>query len=192
MKKEDFYVLKWSEFYRDILKLSKKIKKDNYKPDIIVAIARGGWVVGRILSDILEVNQVTDLHITFYTNIYSTLKEPVILEGIGKDVRNKKILVADDVSDTGESLLKSIDYLKSFSPLVIKTATVYVKPWTKLIPDYYTKIIDKWIIYPYEVKETIMKLKNKWVNENKSIEWVQNKLIEIGIPKWQVREFLKG
>jgi len=141
VKKEDFYVLKWSEFYRDILKLSKKIKKDNYKPDIIVAIARGGWVVGRILSDILEVNQVTDLHITFYTNIYSTLKEPVILEGIGKDVRNKKILVADDVSDTGESLLKSIDYLKSFSPLVIKTATVYVKPWTKLIPDYYTKII---------------------------------------------------
>jgi hypoxanthine phosphoribosyltransferase len=191
VKKEEFYVLKWSVFYKDIVKLYKKIKGDNYKPDIIVAIARGGWVVGRIISDLLEVNQVTDLHITFYTNVYSTLKEPIILEGIGKDIKNKKILVVDDVSDTGESLIKAIDYLRSFKPLIIKTATVYIKPWTKFIPDYYIKSIDKWIIYPYEVKETIEKLKNKWLNENKSSEWIENKLIEIGIPKWQVKEFLK-
>jgi hypoxanthine phosphoribosyltransferase len=191
VKKEEFYVLKWSVFYKDIVKLYKKIKGDNYKPDIIVAIARGGWVVGRIISDLLEVNQVTDLHITFYTNVYSTLKEPIILEGIGKDIKNKKILVVDDVSDTGESLIKAIDYLRSFNPLIIKTATVYIKPWTKFIPDYYIKSIDKWIIYPYEVKETIDKLKNKWLNENKSSEWIENKLIEIGIPKWQVKEFLK-
>ncbi|MDT7886609.1 MAG: phosphoribosyltransferase [Thermoproteota archaeon] len=191
MKKEEFYVLKWSVFYKDIVRLYKKIKGDNYKPDIIVAIARGGWVVGRIISDLLEVNQVTDLHITFYTNVYSTLKEPIILEGIGKDIKNKKILVVDDVSDTGESLIKAIDYLRSFNPLIIKTATVYIKPWTKFIPDYYIKSIDKWIIYPYEVKETIEKLKNKWLNENKSSEWIENKLIEIGIPKWQVKEFLK-
>jgi hypoxanthine phosphoribosyltransferase len=191
VKKEEFYVLKWSVFYKDIVRLYKKIKGDNYKPDIIVAIARGGWVVGRIISDLLEVNQVTDLHITFYTNVYSTLKEPIILEGIGKDIKNKKILVVDDVSDTGESLIKAIDYLRSFNPLIIKTATVYIKPWTKFIPDYYIKSIDKWIIYPYEVKETIEKLKNKWLNENKSSEWIENKLIEIGIPKWQVKEFLK-
>lgn len=191
MKKEEFYVLKWSVFYKDIVRLYKKIKGDNYKPDIIVAIARGGWVVGRIISDLLEVNQVTDLHITFYTNVYSTLKEPIILEGIGKDIKNKKILVVDDVSDTGESLIKAIDYLRSFNPLIIKTATVYIKPWTKFIPDYYIKSIDKWIIYPYEVKETIEKLKNKWSNDNKSSEWIENKLIEIGIPKWQVKEFLK-
>jgi hypoxanthine phosphoribosyltransferase len=191
VKKEEFYVLKWSVFYKDIVRLYKKIKGDNYKPDIIVAIARGGWVVGRIISDLLEVNQVTDLHITFYTNVYSTLKEPIILEGIGKDIKNKKILVVDDVSDTGESLIKAIDYLRSFNPLIIKTATVYIKPWTKFIPDYYIKSIDKWIIYPYEVKETIDKLKNKWLNENKSSEWIENKLIEIGIPKWQVKEFLK-
>jgi hypoxanthine phosphoribosyltransferase len=191
VKKEEFYVLKWSEFYKDIFRLCKKIKEDNYKPDIIVAIARGGWVVGRIISDLLEVNQVTDLHITFYTGVYSTLKEPIILEGIGKDIKNKRILVVDDVSDTGESLIKAIDYLRSFNPLIIKTATVYIKPWTKFIPDYYVKSIDKWIIYPYEVKETIEKLKNKWLNENKSFEWIENKLIEIGIPKWQVKEFLK-
>jgi hypoxanthine phosphoribosyltransferase len=191
VKKEEFYVLKWSVFYKDIVRLYKKIKGDNYKPDIIVAIARGGWVVGRIISDLLEVNQVTDLHITFYTNVYSTLKEPIILEGIGKDIKNKKILVVDDVSDTGESLIKAIDYLRSFNPLIIKTATVYIKPWTKFIPDYYIKSIDKWIMYPYEVKETIDKLKNKWLNENKSSEWIENKLIEIGIPKWQVKEFLK-
>ena len=191
MKKEEFYVLKWSEFYKDIFRLCKKIKEDNYKPDIIVAIARGGWVVGRIISDLLEVNQVTDLHITFYTGVYSTLKEPIILEGIGKDIKDKRILVVDDVSDTGESLIKAIDYLRSFNPLIIKTATVYIKPWTKFIPDYYVKSIDKWIIYPYEVKETIEKLKNKWLNENKSSEWIENKLIEIGIPKWQVKEFLK-
>jgi len=188
---EKFFVPNWTRFYKDIDKLSEKIKRDNFKPDIIVAIARGGWVVGRILSDFLDLPNVTDLHISFYVDINKTKKEPVILENVGKDVKDQKVLVVDDVSDTGESLIKAIEHLQKYKPKIIKTATVYIKPWTKFIPDYYVRKVDKWIIYPYEIRETIKKLKEKWEKEGKNIEWIKKTLIKIGINSWEVEKELK-
>lgn len=185
--------MKWSKFYRDVVELALMIKKESYVPDLIVAIARGGWVVARIISDMLEVNNVTDIHISFYEDIAKTKREPIILEEPGKQIEDKRILLVDDVSDTGESLIKCIDYIKSKKPKEVKTATVYVKPWTKFWPDFYVKEIDKWIIYPYEVKETIKKLWTRWIKEGRDEEWIINKLRSIGISKWEIdialREF---
>ncbi|HLI45850.1 MAG TPA: phosphoribosyltransferase [Geobacterales bacterium] len=188
---DDFYVLKWTQLYKDVMKLCFKIKKDNYRPDMLVAIARGGWVIARIVSDILEIDQVTDIHVSFYTDIAKTKKEPVILEDIGKDVSKKRVLVVDDVSDTGESLLKVLEYLKAKHPLEIKTATVYIKPWTKYVPDYYIKEIAKWIIYPYEIKESIRKLWDRWSKEGLSEKEIIERLRNIGLPKWQISSALK-
>jgi len=188
---DGFYVVKWTQLYRDVLRLCTKIKKDNYQPDILVAVARGGWVIARIVSDTLNIDQVTDIHVSFYTDIAKTKKEPIILEEIGKDVSSKRVLVVDDVSDTGESLIKVLEYLKTKKPKEVKTATVYIKPWTKYVPDYYIREIDKWIIYPYEVNETIKKLKERWSKDGLNDSEIREKLLKIGIPKWQVRTFLK-
>ncbi len=158
---------------------------------MLVAIARGGWVVARIISDMLEVDDVTDIHISFYTDIAKTKKEPLILEEPGKKIQGKTILLLDDVSDTGESLIKAIEYLKLKEANEIRCATLYVKPWTKLWPDYYVRKIDKWIIYPYEVKETVKKLWNRWTKEGKDEGWIINKLNSIGIAKWQLDLILR-
>lgn len=188
---EKFYVITWNQLYRDVIKLCSLIKQDNYKPDILVALARGGWVIARIVSDMLEIEQVTDMHVSFYTDINRTKKEPIILEDLGKDVSDKRVLVIDDVSDTGESLIKVLGYLKEKRPLEIKTATVYIKPWTKYVPDYYVKEFDGWIIYPYEIKETIKKLWNRWIKEGMKEEEIIEKLQSIKLPKWQIELVLK-
>ncbi len=188
---EDFYLLGWNTFYRDTIKLANLIKKDGYKPEMLIAIARGGWVVTRIISDMLEVDDVTDIHISFYTDIAKTKKGPIILEEPGKKIKDKNVLLLDDVSDTGESLIKAIEYIKLKEPNKIKTATVYVKPWTKFWPDYYVREINKWIIYPYEVKETVKKLWLRWTKEGKDEEWITKKLNSIGIAKWQLNLILK-
>lgn len=192
MKKEaEFYAPSWSKLYKDIFILSEKIKSKGYKPDIIVAIARGGWVVGRILSDLLDQPNVTDMHIKFYTDIAETLREPIIVETIGKDVSNKKVLLVDDVSDTGSSLKKAYSYIKESNPSDIKVATVYVKPWTEFIPDFYTRIIDKWIIYPYEINEAVSKIVKKLSSEGKEKEEIEKKLLSVGIKKWQLEKIMK-
>ncbi|MFP3189838.1 MAG: phosphoribosyltransferase [Thermoproteota archaeon] len=192
MKKgTEFFVPTWNQLYKDIVTLSDKIKSSGYKPDIIVAIARGGWVVGRILSDLLDQPNVTDMHIKFYTDVAETLREPIIIETIGKDVSNKNVLIVDDVSDTGSSLKKACSYINESKPNQIKVATVYIKPWTDFIPDYYTRVIDKWIIYPYEVKETVIKIMNKFLSKSKNIEEIEKMLISAGIKKWQLRKIMK-
>jgi hypoxanthine phosphoribosyltransferase len=180
---EKFYVITWNQLYRDVIKLCSLIKQDNYKPDILVALARGGWVIARIVSDMLDIDQITDIN--------RTKKEPIILEDLGKDVSDKRVLVIDDVSDTGESLIKVLGYLKEKRPLEIKTATVYIKPWTKYVPHYYVKEFDGWIIYPYEIKETIKKLWNRWIKEGMKEEEIIEKLQSIKLPKWQIKLVLK-
>jgi len=192
VNKIEFYIPTWNQLYKDIVNLSYKIKLYGFRPDIIVAIARGGWVVGRILSDLLDQPNVTDMHIKFYTNVAETLREPIIVETIGKDVRNKKVLLVDDVSDTGESLNKAYKYINDNKPSEIKVATVYIKPWTKFVPDFYTRVIDKWIIYPYEINETLNKLVKKLLNEGMSEKEILNNLLNSGIKKWQINLALKN
>lgn len=188
---KEFELLSWNKLHRDIIKLCSKIEESKYEPEILVAIARGGWVIGRIVSDILEIDNITDLHVSFYEDIKKTKKEPIILEGVGKEVKDKRVLIVDDISDTGESLRISVEYVKSKNPSKIKVATLYVKPWTKFWPDYYVRETDKWIIYPYEVKETVKKLWNRWSSEGKDGSWIENELMKIGIPRWQIKTYLK-
>ncbi|MEM2420182.1 MAG: phosphoribosyltransferase family protein, partial [Acidilobaceae archaeon] len=64
-------------------------------------------------------------------------------------IYNKNTLIVDDVSDTGRTLQLALDYIRHYSPKEIKTVTLYVKPWTNLIPDYYAEITDKWLVFPW-------------------------------------------
>ena len=63
MEEEKFLVLSWDDLFWDVVDLAKVIKKDGFRADLLVAIARGGWVVGRILSDLLGLREVAGITI---------------------------------------------------------------------------------------------------------------------------------
>jgi len=151
----EYLYLTWDRAYELSIKLAEMVRKDGFKPDIIVGIARGGWVVARVMSDFLDNDNIANVRIKFYSTLGETMKRPVITQPVSLDVKEKKVLLCDDVADTGYSLKIALEHLQSQNITELKTATLHLKPKSIIIPDYWVEKTDRWIIYPWERRETV-------------------------------------
>lgn len=138
-------------------RLARKMK--GFRPDVIVAIARGGLVPARLLADELDVRTITVLGVSFQKNIRRTAGFPSISQESALELRGKKVLVVDDVADIGRSLLVAKDYALRRGASEAKTAALHYKPNPMFKPDYYAELAEGWIIYPWEEKEMKKELK---------------------------------
>jgi len=148
--------LSWSQIYDLCLKLSNSIKKSGFKPDAIVAIGRGGWIPGRIISDFLGIRELYSVKAEYW-DVAQTRDEAIITQPVNVEIGGKKILVVDDVADTGKTLNVVISHLKKTGASEIRTAVLQYKKTSKFSPDYSGEILKKWVwvVYPWRVIETI-------------------------------------
>ena len=131
--------------------LARKIKASGYMPDLIVAIGRGGYVPGRLVSDFLLFDDLTSMKIEHYTRAADMREEARIKFPIPVDITGKKILIVDDVTDTGETLNLAVNYAQGLKPADVRTAVIQHKTCSAFTPDFYAQKIIKWrwIIYPW-------------------------------------------
>ncbi|MCI2414762.1 MAG: phosphoribosyltransferase [Candidatus Aramenus sp.] len=151
----EYYVPTWDEIEDDILNIAEKLAMDRFYPDVIVAILTGGVIPAKLFSDVLGVKNIKYIDIKFYRSVGKTESKPVIKAVYVNELDNKNVLVVDDVSDTGETLEAVSNVITMFNPAKVRTATIYVKPWSRKRPDYYSKEIDKWIIFPWDKWEVV-------------------------------------
>jgi len=152
-----FLFLDWDDFYWDVVRLSELVEDSGFRPDAVVAIARGGWVVGRILADLLDVDKLYSIRITYYTGVYARAKKPRIMDDLPRKADFGKALIADDVADTGETLRFAKRHLREAHGVEeILSATPYKKPWAGDEPDFYVRLTDRWIVFPHSYKEDIL------------------------------------
>ena len=151
-------ILSWNSVARDAKKLSDLIKSSRYKPSIVIAIARGGLVPARIVCDYLHIKDLTTIKAEHWGITATPDKKAVIKFPLCTDIKNKKVLLVDDTTDTGDTLRISIEHLKSFNPEDLKTAVLIHKTTSDLIPDYYVKKIIKWrwITFPWHFWEDMV------------------------------------
>jgi hypothetical protein len=69
------------------------------------------------------------------------------------DIKGKKVVVLDEISESGKTLIFVKKYLTKMHPSQMIFATLFIKPKTKLIPDLYLQNTSKWIVFPYELRE---------------------------------------
>lgn len=148
----DLRVVTWEKLTEDAIRLAEMMRGGSF--DIIVAVARGGLIVARLLSDLLGVRMVTALQVEYYEELSKRGGKPVVISGPGLDVKGRSLLVADDIADTGETLRTAVDYLKGVGCAGITTCTLYVKPWCCYKPDHYVEVVEEWVVFPYEHAET--------------------------------------
>jgi len=188
-----FLPISWDKIYDLSIRLAEKIRKSNFVPDLIIGIARGGWIVARLLSDLLDIDDVGSVRIQFYRSVGVTYHEPVVSQPVSVSVEKKRVLLCDDVSDTGYSLKTAIEHIKERGAGIVKTATLHQKSKTVLIPDYWVEKTDAWIIYPWERRETVTKLIQSFVTETPDIstEDLIEKLKVTGLDENLLRLFVK-
>ncbi|MDH5780287.1 MAG: phosphoribosyltransferase [Candidatus Bathyarchaeota archaeon] len=187
----EFEIPTWDKIYEFLLSLAEKIREDNFKPDVIVGVSRGGWPPARVMSDLLENPEIANVKAEFYLGVAETKGEPLITQPVSVSVRNKKVLLMDDVADTGKSLRLVRAHLKEKGATEVKIATIYYKPWSVVIPDYYEKETRSWIIFPWERKETIKNVIKRYKKEEKSVEEAKDKLVSSGLDSKLVERFVR-
>ena len=142
--------LSWNQVLEQIKELGLKIKKDNFKPDILIGMIRGGLVPTRMLSKELGCNDIYCLRVRYVKKGKERTRNVRIIHGLNVDLTNNKVLIVDEIADSGETLRLVTDYIKFFNPSEIKTAVIHLKETSKFNPDYFLVKVNKWVNYPWD------------------------------------------
>jgi len=187
----EFEIPTWEQIYELLLNLAYHIRKARFKPDVIVGVSRGGWPPARIMSDLLENPELANVKAEFYLSVAETKGEPVITQPVSVSVKGKKVLVVDDVADTGKSLALVREHLKEQGAIEVKIATIYYKPWSIVIPNWFEKKTSRWIIFPWERKETVRRILEKCEKQGKTLDEAKETLIKYGFDRKLVEKFIQ-
>jgi hypothetical protein len=141
--------LDWAKVDEAIWTLKDEIEKE-FKPDIIVGIARGGLVPAVRLSHISDNILMRVVDVKFYTDIEKRMEKPEITAPLTENIENMNVLIIDDVADTGKTLVAIKKHIIEKKAKSIKIAVIAKKPKSIIDPDYYVFETDKWIIFPWE------------------------------------------
>jgi hypoxanthine phosphoribosyltransferase len=119
-------ILDWSRFGQATRDLARAIADDGYRPDLILAIARGGLFVAGALGYALSVKNIYVMNVEYYTGIDERLPLPVVLPPVPElvDLESARVLVADDVADTGHTLALVHDFCR-FKVADVRAAVLY-------------------------------------------------------------------
>src|SRR5688572_11933141 len=132
-----FLPIDWPKYHTLTQKLAAAILNTEKQPfDQIICIARGGLTFGHLLSDYLRV-PIASITIQSYTDIQKQGKVK-ITAGLKSQIKGKRILLVDDIADTGKTLKRATSYLSLFKPKSITTVTMFYKPKSTMRPDYFS------------------------------------------------------
>ena len=155
------------QFLLDSFRLAKRVHSSGFRPDFLIGIWRGGTPVGIVVHEYLKWKGLDPFHTAIKTESYTGVGKRGLVDVSGVEPvlrmmstlnRPSKVLLVDDVFDTGRSMKKVIDLLNAGArhEPEVRMATVYFKPkgnQTSLKPDFYLHEADAWIVFPHEIVE---------------------------------------
>jgi hypoxanthine phosphoribosyltransferase len=149
-------ILPWADVGIATRALATSVHEDGYRPDLILAIARGGLIVAAAVGYALGVKNTYTMNVEFYTGVDERLPVPMILPPAPElvDLEGAKVLVADDVADTGATLALVKEFCGSRVGEV-RCATLYEKPHSTVKCEYVWRHTEKWIEFPWSAEPVI-------------------------------------
>jgi hypoxanthine phosphoribosyltransferase len=151
-------ILTWEMFGEASRALAQMVVDDDYEPDMVLSIARGGLLIGGAMGYALSVKNTYTMNVEFYTGVDERLEVPRILPPAPDfvDLHNAKILIVDDVADTGHTL-KSVEEFCEGKVGEVRTAVIYEKSHSVVKCDYVWRRTDRWINFPWSDKPPVAK-----------------------------------
>ncbi|MFD9436975.1 phosphoribosyltransferase [Streptomyces sp. NPDC060002] len=144
--------LTYEQFGTAVRELAQTIADDGYVPDVVLSIARGGVFVAGGLAYALDCKNIHLVNVEFYTGVGTTLEMPVMLAPVPDviDFSDKKVLITDDVADTGKTLKLVRDFCLD-AVAEVRSAVIYEKPQSLVKCEYVWKRTDDWVNFPWSV-----------------------------------------
>ncbi len=151
--------LSWVEFGDATRALAQAVANDGYRPDLVLSIARGGLLVGAALGYALDVKNTWTMNVEFYTGVEERLDVPMILPPVPElvDLESARMLIADDVADTGETMALVREFCAG-KVAEVRGAVLYEKSRSIVKCEYVWRRTDLWIDFPWSADEPVARL----------------------------------
>jgi len=145
-------VLTYEQFGIATRELAQQVADSGFRPDMVLAIARGGLALGMGLGYALSVKNISVVNVEFYTGVDERLDVPIMLPPTPAvvDLSGLTVLVADDVADTGRTL-ELVDEFCEGHVAEVRTVVIYEKPQSVIKADYVWRRTERWIDFPWSV-----------------------------------------
>ena len=149
-------LMSWNDLGLGTRELAQAIYDDGYRPDMVLAIARGGMLVAAALGYALGVKNTFTMNVEFYTGIDSRLEVPMILPPVPDlvDFHETRVLIADDVADTGATLALVQEFCEG-KVAEVRCAVLYEKPRSTVKCEYVWRRTERWITFPWSAQDPV-------------------------------------
>ncbi len=149
--------LSWAGFGDAARELARQVAADGYEPDLILSVARGGLLVGAALAYALDVKNSWTMNVEFYTDVDERLDVPMLLPPVPElvDLESSRMLIADDVADTGETLRLVKEFCEG-KVGEVRCAVLYEKSRSSVSCEYVWRRTDLWIDFPWSAEAPVV------------------------------------
>ena len=153
----DREVMSWDDLGTSARELAEAVAADGYRPDMVLGIARGGPLVAGALGYALGIKNTFTMNVEFYTGVDERLDMPMILPPVPDlvDFAETKVLIADDVADTGATL-KLVQEFCEGKVAEVRCAVLYEKPRSTVKCEYVWRRTDRWITFPWSAEDPVL------------------------------------
>ena len=183
-------IVSFQEVHDMVRRVAGDVKASGYDPTTVIGLARGGWIPARLICDFLGITDLLSLKVEHWLQTGKAKDEATIRYPLNIDLSGKSLLVVDDITDTGKSLITSTEYLKQLNPSKMRTVTMQYFPKSKFRPNYFSEEVKEWVwfIYPWNwIEDTstlIVRLMSIENGKNLSLLAINNGLKENFDIKW--------
>lgn len=172
----------WEEVHDWAFRLARLIEDSGWRPDVVVAVARGGYVPARLVCDVLDIHDLLSVQVLHWGRAAEITAKAHVKYPVPVKLEGKKVLIIDDICDTGDSLIVARKHLEeAAAPAEIRTGVMqWISSVAKIKPDYYVEEVKDWVWYQYpwcRVEDTTNFLE-KIVAETGRHEWRFDELVE--------------
>lgn len=157
----DCTITNWEYVYGLCRDVSTDVRRAEFDPDVVVALARGGWFAGRCLCDFLGLDDLASLKMEHYVGTGIKADEPQVRYPMPDGtVEGKDVLVVDDIADTGGSISRAREYVSDRDPASVRTATLQLLGTSEFEPDFVGERLEtwSWVVYPWNFVEDLVEL----------------------------------
>ncbi len=169
----------WEEIVEWSMGLARVIKESSFRPDVVVAVSRGGYVPARLMCDFLLVDNLVSLQSQHWTEAAKVAEKAIIKFPYKLDLSGQRVLLVDDIVDTGDTLMLARDFILSeWRPAELKIAALqWISPVAKIKPDFYYIEVKEWIWFQYP-----------WTRHEDTVQFIKRILLEERGKEWTYEE----
>ncbi|HLM92155.1 MAG TPA: phosphoribosyltransferase [Thermoplasmata archaeon] len=154
--------MSWSEADGWADAIERQVRAANRLPETIVGLTRGGWVPARLLADRLGVRRIVSLRAQHWGITATPTGAASLTEGLSGPVKGERVLVVDDITDTGDSLRLAVDNVRTAGASQVESAAFLHIAHSKFLPTYFGEEIPRdrwvWVVFPWNYWEDLTAL----------------------------------